>query len=622
MRALLPPRMRPREQTPRRLPELVDLRLEPPSRRRRVVVRQRVKHVVRGGGGVAGLFPPEDQVDPRVQAVAHVLALQRVSVFSQELGRGVAAPSRELDVRERDAVFLSRPQRESARVQKEISRTGEKLRRELLHVRPARHDAVPRVRHGVKQPVRRVELAALQPQVMRGRGAHEPVQNVPRGAVVTSVHKRRPHPAAAFLHRRVPIAHELQPLGDPRHDRPLREIVEPSAGDDVEVEQIVQVRDAAFPPRHRHGLEPPVSPFQERGRRRRSRWRLRSPRPQPRRRGDRIRRGGDGRQRVVQGAHARLPRRLRPQREQHRGAAERPSRRVAAAAATVVVAAAAAALVAVETAVAREEYLHAERPERLAAADHGARRRDRMRPHRAAPRHVVQRLKVHPRGRDDQAPGLAHERRALRRGRVEQHALAEVPRPRLVEPHLDVVRLRRRQAAHREERQRGLEHERDVRVREVERPRVVAAVFVDDVRDVFAVRAKVHDARARELERGVRAPLGVHAGDVAQRELQHRYRALVRVEQERLGEEADDPSELPVRAVERGRGRQRPGRGAAQADVIRDVVLALVHVEQAEPRRGRAVAAAGPQHLAVRHLRGLAAGRGDDARGERCDDDE
>ena len=174
-------RVRRGEELPRRLSELVDLRL----RRRalggvfrlveveqRALVRQRVKRVIRRLRGWAALLVPKHQIDPVVESRGDARALQRRAVPSQKRLGGSPRPTRQRHVAERDAVLLPRAQRQPSRVAEEIPGEGEKLD-EFLDVRGGGERGLPKTRRrsGTVCPGRRICRFAIEGGARARRGA-------------------------------------------------------------------------------------------------------------------------------------------------------------------------------------------------------------------------------------------------------------------------------------------------------------------------------------------------------------------------------------------------------------------------------------------------------------------
>ena len=608
------------EEPPRRLSELVYLRL----RRRalggvfrlveveqRALVRQRVKRVIRRLRGGTALLVPEHQIDPVVESRGDARALQRRAVPSQKRLGGTPRPTRQRHVAERGAVLLPRAQRQPARVAEEIPGEGEKLGAEFLDIRGGGERGLPRLRDGVEESIRGVVFAVLQSKVVRGRGAEQPVQDVPGGAVVRPVqvrfHTRLAHllralakdgetfgverahgPGEIAIHLRVVEVQKRRVViaEHPRHHRPLREVVASATGGEVKVEEVIEVAQATVAPSGRRRRQPSAATLEQRGttsdprertetrsrgrRRRRRRLRRRRLRLRPRLllrlrlwllRLSRVRAG--------QRAHARLPRLFRAEREERRGARE-PSRAFFA-----------LGLV--------EEHLDGERSERVSSPRDGD---DVGRGERsdADAGEVPRGLKIRARVGHHQPTGFADQRGDLRGWGVEEDGLVGAAETRAVEgsPVFSatshggegLLRLGVGRAGDAEERGGGLENLGDVVVGEIETPGWVRAVVVDVVGDVLAHGADVEDAMGVHVE--TQAADGVEADDVLEGELEHGDRGVVGLERERTGEQANPTAEFAVLARGRRRGiggRGQHAGGCLQASgEVNHVVLALVQV--------------------------------------------
>ena len=170
MSVCVAPRVRLGKQPPRRAAKLVHLRLQTGASHRvrlgvqleqRVLVRERVEHVIRAFRLVAVLLVPEDEVDPFVDTPRHVLGLERRAVRSEKGGRVAVRPRRKDHVPELRAVPGPATERQVPDVDQKVRRWGEKLRSELLDVGGRRQHALPRLRDGVKLAIGRVVPPAL-----------------------------------------------------------------------------------------------------------------------------------------------------------------------------------------------------------------------------------------------------------------------------------------------------------------------------------------------------------------------------------------------------------------------------------------------------------------------------
>mmetsp|Transcript_32287 Transcript_32287/g.79275 ORF Transcript_32287/g.79275 Transcript_32287/m.79275 type:complete len:400 (+) Transcript_32287:1181-2380(+) len=156
-----------------------------------ILVGEIVEDVARLLRVLAPLLVPKYQVDPLVQVVRHVIALQGGARLAHKLPRVALGPRRQHHVIDLDAI-LARAEVEGVDIGEEVWVVVE-LRHKLLHVaqvgRP-RAGAVA-LREAVEQPVADVKPATLQGTVVRGVGleAHKIVQHVRRCRVVRAVVK-------------------------------------------------------------------------------------------------------------------------------------------------------------------------------------------------------------------------------------------------------------------------------------------------------------------------------------------------------------------------------------------------------------------------------------------------
>ena len=288
-RALL--RVRLGEELLGRLAELVDnvelgLALELVGDRvnvDRALVRQRIKEVAGGERRVALLLEAEDEVDPVVQALRHVVALERLPVLLDEAAR-LVGPRRQEDVV--DALVVLLDAHVKVVLVDEQLRQAEHLGYQLLDVgRRLLGRQPPRLLYRVERAVGNVEAAVLEldEEARERLDAHQKVQHDARVRVVRAVvvRARVVHLLGLLVHVEellqpigVLCAHRLAQLAERRRRREiqalarvvgqqkrkhriLREVVERAARQRVEVHQVLKVAHQAAPPlvRDRHAEE-------------------------------------------------------------------------------------------------------------------------------------------------------------------------------------------------------------------------------------------------------------------------------------------------------------------------------------------------------------------------------
>eukprot|EP00968_Pinguiococcus_pyrenoidosus_P000311 scaffold16_cov242-Pinguiococcus_pyrenoidosus.AAC.17 len=239
-------------------------------------------------GCLSSLLVAEDQVDPVVQILAHVLALERLPVDLDE-GLRAVRPGREDDIVDHLA-GLGRAKLEAVAISQHL-RKVEELRHELFDVTRVGGGAFPRLLDGSEKPVRLVELPVAHADVERSERLD--AQQVPRhesrvAVVGAPVERRHLWRSLVIMEQRVSLTAlhlgELVELvgnrlafalllgadrvpqiaevlrvrqvqrgrlvvaQDPGEDRILRQVVEAAPGDHVQGHQVVKVGDLPMDP--------------------------------------------------------------------------------------------------------------------------------------------------------------------------------------------------------------------------------------------------------------------------------------------------------------------------------------------------------------------------------------
>ena len=193
------------------LPELVDLALDA-HLFYGVLDLLDIDHALVGEGveevvGLDGLLPallvPEDQVDPLVQVVRHVLGLQGFSVDLQVGVRVAVGPLRDLHVRHL-LLVLPHAQVQVLVVLQEGGVREVELGNELFERSGVFHHVVPVVLDALEQSIRLVEPSALQLQHVLGLLPDQIADDVARRGVMAAVHELR------RLHALVPLQQALE----------------------------------------------------------------------------------------------------------------------------------------------------------------------------------------------------------------------------------------------------------------------------------------------------------------------------------------------------------------------------------------------------------------------------
>ena len=147
--------------------------------------------------GLLRFFPtllvPEDEVDPQVQVLGHVIRLQCLSQLLHEGGRGFVCPGRQGDIANGGAAVTD-PEVNVVSVGEEVALALARhveLWDELFKVGVMSRHVRPRLRDGVKHPIRVVESAVLQAEHALGDFPHEEVEDESGGGVVRAIEESR-----------------------------------------------------------------------------------------------------------------------------------------------------------------------------------------------------------------------------------------------------------------------------------------------------------------------------------------------------------------------------------------------------------------------------------------------
>mmetsp|Transcript_8498 Transcript_8498/g.32012 ORF Transcript_8498/g.32012 Transcript_8498/m.32012 type:complete len:555 (-) Transcript_8498:293-1957(-) len=228
---------------------------------------------------MALLLVAKDQVDPQVQVLRDVLALQRFPALPDEVARRLG-PRRQLNV-----VHAIPPLRhaeiKTLGIREEVSVSGVELGNELLQIRRVLQHAIPRPLDADEHAVGRVPPPVLQAKhVLRGRAQQEeedvagrrvvrPVQEGRRDAklsillwhgleaLLEALQARwvqradGPTQVAKRVRRRQVQRRAAVVRDDPRIDGVLRQVVRAPVSDGVQVLQVLKIRDAALLPEAR-----------------------------------------------------------------------------------------------------------------------------------------------------------------------------------------------------------------------------------------------------------------------------------------------------------------------------------------------------------------------------------
>mmetsp|Transcript_17670 Transcript_17670/g.44476 ORF Transcript_17670/g.44476 Transcript_17670/m.44476 type:complete len:361 (-) Transcript_17670:2286-3368(-) len=277
----------------RSLTEICDLRhhcfaghtLFQPRDVHRTLICKVVENVASFLSGLAALLVPKHQVYPLVQVRRDILALKRSPVQPHKLCSVPLCPRRKYDGPDL-LTILARTKVNVVDVSEKFW-VVEKLGNELLDVTRVRtpRTALPALRDAVKLPVWQIQPPTLQRAMIAGvwLQPHQVVQYVRRRRVVTSVVEGRctalvlvpvfESCSGDFLACGIKSTHGLaqvpksRSLGEiqhvtgvvgqyPRHDRVLREVVDASPCQHVELQQVVQVAHTPQLPRPLNLLSP------------------------------------------------------------------------------------------------------------------------------------------------------------------------------------------------------------------------------------------------------------------------------------------------------------------------------------------------------------------------------